>query len=142
MGARTKIFTDIDYERDGKQVVIYNGEVIPVPENGQVGITGTASAVFAADWDGDGDHDLIVGDINGNVAQASSFATNTVIPVNVENFVLGVAEQNFPIASSGQMAAVLDEIRASPAPRSAAYARAEALAHFERLLQFGAEEQP
>ncbi len=47
------------------------------------------------------------------------------------------------IASSGayNLAARLDEIRVSNAARSAAYVRAEARAHLEQLLQFGATEE-
>lgn len=53
--------------KDGKTVILYNGERIEVPEGKQAGITGTASVVHAFDWRGSGVLDLIVGDIGGNV---------------------------------------------------------------------------
>ena len=52
---------------NGKEYILYDGERIEVPEGKQVGITGTASAAHAADWDADGDLDLIVGDIRGRL---------------------------------------------------------------------------
>jgi hypothetical protein len=60
---------DAKYEKDdkGNQVIVYEGERIPIPEGKDAGITGTASAVHAFDWDGDGLIDLLVGDIGGNV---------------------------------------------------------------------------
>jgi FG-GAP-like repeat len=54
-------------ETDKGQVIIYEGERIPIPPDKQGGITGTASTVHAVDWDGDGVIDLLVGDIGGNV---------------------------------------------------------------------------
>jgi hypothetical protein len=56
----------VEETNEGK-VVIYHDQRIKVADGRQVGITGTASVVHAADWDGDGDHDLLVGDIGGNV---------------------------------------------------------------------------
>jgi hypothetical protein len=59
---------DARYENTDKgTVIIYEGERIEVPADKQAGITGTASAVHAVDWDGDGKLDLLVGDISGNV---------------------------------------------------------------------------
>lgn len=60
---------DAKFEKDakGRSIIVYEGERIEVPEGKQAGITGTASAVHAFDWDGDGVIDLIVGDIAGNV---------------------------------------------------------------------------
>lgn len=52
---------------DGKSVVRYHGEILENRDDKPMAITGTASAVFAADWDDDGDHDLIAGFIGGDV---------------------------------------------------------------------------
>ena len=51
---------DAQFEKNdkGTTVIVYEGERIEVPEGKQAGITGTASAVHAADWDGDGELDL------------------------------------------------------------------------------------
>jgi hypothetical protein len=69
-GGMILIAGDAKHEKDektGRDVVVYDGERIVIPEGKSVGITGTASAVHAVDWDGDGKIDLLVGDIGGNV---------------------------------------------------------------------------
>jgi hypothetical protein len=68
-GDMVLIAGDAKFEKDdkGRAVLVYEGEKIVVPEGKQAGITGTASAVHAVDWDGDGALDLIVGDIQGRV---------------------------------------------------------------------------
>lgn len=47
--------------------VNYHGKRLNWTAEKPISITGTASAVHATDWDGDGDHDLIVGYIGGEV---------------------------------------------------------------------------
>jgi len=60
---------DAKYETGdkGQKVIVYEGQRYEVPAGKRGGITGTASAVHAFDWDADGDFDLIVGDIRGRV---------------------------------------------------------------------------
>ena len=84
-------------QKDGKTFILYEGERIEVPAGKSPGITGTASALHAVDWDGDGDLDLLVGNIRGDVwlvpnegtAKAHSFGKEQALtaggaPVHVE----------------------------------------------------------
>ncbi len=53
-------------DKDGHYAV-YNGKIYRNTDEKQVLVTGCASSVCIADWNGDGLLDLIVGDIGGNV---------------------------------------------------------------------------
>jgi hypothetical protein len=57
--------------------VNYHGKRIKSTPEKQIGISGTASAVHAVDWDGDGVIDLLVGDIGGNVWLVPNEGTRT-----------------------------------------------------------------
>lgn len=57
-----------EFETEGDtSVIVFHGKTYRPKPGQQAGITGTASAVHAVDWDADGDFDLLVGDIGGNV---------------------------------------------------------------------------
>ena len=52
---------------EGRTFVTYRGQRFEDTPEKPVATTGTASVLNVADWDGDGDLDLIVGDIGGNL---------------------------------------------------------------------------
>ncbi len=57
-----------DFETtDDGTIVKYHGKTIKSTPEKPVAISGTATAVNAVDWDADGDFDLIVGNISGNI---------------------------------------------------------------------------
>lgn len=57
-----------EFGQDSKgSFVTYHGKRIDSTPDKQVSVTGTASVAHAVDWDGDGDYDLLVGDIRGSV---------------------------------------------------------------------------
>ena len=64
-------------DEGGKSFAVYHGRRIESTTEKPVAITGTASAVHACDWDDDGDFDLIVCDIRGNVWLIPNLGTHT-----------------------------------------------------------------
>jgi len=54
-------------EEGGEYVVVFHGKTYRPKPGQSVATTGTAAAAHAVDWDGDGDFDLLVGDIRGTV---------------------------------------------------------------------------
>jgi hypothetical protein len=67
-----------EWERtDDGTFVTYRGKRYESTPQRPVATTGTASVVSAADWDGDGDQDLIVGTIDGDVYLVSNEGTAT-----------------------------------------------------------------
>ncbi len=73
---------------DGRTFVIYHGKRFESTAERPVATSGTASTAHAADWDGDGDFDLLVGEFHGNVylvlnegtAEACTFGKEKAVP--------------------------------------------------------------
>jgi len=66
--------------------VNYQGQRLESTKERPIAITGTASAAHVADWDGDGDYDLIIGTIQGTVFLVPNEGTP-------ESYVFGKEEQ-------------------------------------------------
>jgi hypothetical protein len=77
-GGGILITGNADFESTpGGTFAVYHGKRIKTTAEKPVSITGTASAVHAVDWDGDGVLDLLVGDIGGNVYLIPNEGTKT-----------------------------------------------------------------
>jgi hypothetical protein len=65
------------FERTAEGTFVnYHGQRLESTPERPIGITGTASAVHATDWDGDRDYDLIIGTISGHVYLVTNEGTS------------------------------------------------------------------
>ncbi len=63
--------------KDGKSFVTYHRKRLESTPDKPISVTGSASTVHVADWDGDGDQDLLVGNFDGGVYLISNAGTAT-----------------------------------------------------------------
>ncbi|MCP4641167.1 MAG: VCBS repeat-containing protein [bacterium] len=75
---------DFEDTPEGKTITYQGTRLVAGPDT-QISTTGTASAAHAADWDGDGDYDLLVGDIGGNVFLVNNEGTATAFVFGKES---------------------------------------------------------
>jgi hypothetical protein len=88
--------------------VNYHGQRLESTPERPIGITGTASAAHAADWDGDGDYDLIIGDIRGKVYLVQNEGTPESYAFGKEQHLQAGGQQINVVRSAGPFTADWD----------------------------------
>jgi hypothetical protein len=94
----------VEWERldDGRSVITYQGQRYESTPEKPLASTGIASTVDPVDWDGDGDYDLIIGTIDGEVylvpneGTATAFAFGKEVLLQADGKPLSVASRAGP----------------------------------------------
>ena len=84
---------------DEGSFVDYHGKKIKCPPNKMVSVTGSASAVHVVDWDSDGDFDLIIGTVHGEVYVVPNEGTQEYYAFGKEKQIASVKRWAGPFAA-------------------------------------------
>ena len=86
-------------ETDEGTFYIYHGQRFKSTDENPIATTGTASAAHLTDWDGDGDYDLIVGTIRGNVYLVPNEGTPESFAFGKEQEIASVSSRAGPFTA-------------------------------------------